>query len=66
MGNPDVEEPSRTLRSTLEKNKPLAEARGLFIKIDPDGNRTRVAGMKTLCPRPLDDGAKKAKMYNHA
>ena len=25
---------------------------------DPDGIRTRVAGVKGLCPRPLDDGAK--------
>ena len=24
---------------------------------DPNGNRTRVARMKTWCPRPLDDGA---------
>ena len=24
---------------------------------DPDGIRTRVAGVKGLCPRPLDDGA---------
>jgi hypothetical protein len=25
---------------------------------DPDGTRTRVAGVKGRCPRPLDDGAK--------
>src|SRR5262249_62194991 len=25
---------------------------------DPDGIRTRVAALKGLCPRPLDDGAK--------
>lgn len=25
---------------------------------DPDGIRTRVAGVKGQCPRPLDDGAK--------
>ena len=24
---------------------------------DPDGIRTRVAGVKGQCPRPLDDGA---------
>ncbi len=24
---------------------------------DPDGNRTRVSGVKGRCPRPLDDGA---------
>ncbi len=26
-------------------------------KNDPDGNRTRVTGVKGRCPRPLDDGA---------
>ncbi len=25
---------------------------------DPDGNRTRVAGVKGRCPKPLDDGAR--------
>ncbi len=30
---------------------------GRVDKIDPNGTRTRVTGMKSQCPRPLDDGA---------
>ncbi len=38
-------------------------AKGIRTKIasgDPNGSRTRVAGMKARCPRPLDDGAVRA------
>ena len=35
---------------------PLPKGEGK--ECDPDGIRTRVAGVKGLCPRPLDDGAK--------
>lgn len=31
---------------------------------DATGNRTPVTGMKTLCPRPLDDGAIKAIFFS--
>jgi hypothetical protein len=27
------------------------------LATDPDGIRTRVVGVKSRCPRPLDDGA---------
>jgi hypothetical protein len=41
---------------TLNKNPRIhGEFEG---SCDPDGIRTRVAGVKGLCPRPLDDGAK--------
>ena len=38
------------------KEAQRALARTLSLS-DPDGNRTRVTGVKGRCPRPLDDGA---------
>ena len=35
----------------------------MLEKPTPKGIRTPVAGMKSRCPRPLDDGGKITKMY---
>ena len=37
----------------------VAQTRGQQRRSDPDGTRTRVAGVKGRSPRPLDDGARK-------
>ena len=44
-----------------QRKKPLDQKKVARLddnkSIDPDGIRTRVAGVKGQCPRPLDDGA---------
>ena len=34
----------------------------MLKRYDPTETRTPVAGMKTRCPRPLDDGAKLSQL----
>jgi hypothetical protein len=46
------------------KEKPSNFPRNSRENSDPDGIRTRVAGVKGLCPRPLDDGAPRSQDYN--
>ena len=57
--------PGRSSRgsSVYLKDKNLRDDSEVFY--DPTGTRTPVAGMKTQCPRPLDDGASTGKTGRH-
>jgi hypothetical protein len=53
--DPVTSENAKSLKP-IKNKKPLSRRGFLFLNGTPKGIRIPVARMKTVCPRPLDDG----------